>query len=877
MIVAEDDVWFVERGCTDLFMGDSGVRADRNRHHVMSVGPGRVFLGLGTDGLGERKSLLAAGRQGVRLCRISLTHFDELLVSHRAGGRLRGLLDTWFSDLRAAVRRKGGSVDERLTASHPVDWDAVRTVAQDLWLGRLPSSAQFEPQARGSTVEQVFAHLVNVVTQPAPDGGGRPLGTRSPPGRLQRHSNAALFEACRLVAGAMGVELRPAGNTDSVGASALPSILRPSRMRSRKVALREDWWKSDHGPLLAFTSPEEEPVALLPAGKGYRAIFSDGEVHLVDDHVASQFAPFGHAFYASLPARELRIRDVMAFAAHGAGRDLVLIVVMSLLATLLGMLPAAATGMLFNSIIPGAQRSQLQQMAAILVVCGLAQTGLSLVQGFALLRLQQRAGTRLQGAVWDRLLRLPLTFSRGSTAGDLATRAMAIEGIQNILSGTALTTVLAGLFSLTNLVMMFVYSPRLALHALLLIAIAVAMALLSSFLDLRPQRALLDLQAKTSGLVLQLLNSIGKLRVAGAESRAFAQWAHLFGQQRRLQLRVRRIHNWFKAYSAAFPILAQMFLFWVALPLLGKQLGGGDDQLRTGDWLAFSAAFGSCFGALLSTAVALLGMLAVLPLYQQAKPILTTATEVHESAVHPGPLSGAIELRNVSFRYEASSPFVLSDVSLTIAPGTFVAVVGPSGSGKSTLLRLLLGFEKASNGGVYFDGQEIGGLDVHEVRRQLGVVLQGGMLMPGDVYSNIAAARQCTLDEAWTAAEKAGIADDIRMMPMQMHTVIGEGASTLSGGQRQRLMIARAIVNRPRILLLDEATSALDNRAQALVSASLEQIQATRIVVAHRLSTIVKADSIIVMDGGRIVETGTYVQLLAEGGVFAALARRQLV
>jgi NHLM bacteriocin system ABC transporter ATP-binding protein len=729
-------------------------------------------------------------------------------------------------------------------------------------------------RALASTVEQVFAHLATVVTK------GRTLDTQ-PPFQEPRPANPIgsndLFRACRVLAQTLGVELRPVGESTTSGSDSLSRILRQSRLRSRRVALRDGWWKRDHGQLLAFAGTDEQPVALLREDRGYRAVFPDGASHVVNDDLAALFGAYGHMLYSSLPPGVLRIRDVMSFATRGAGRDLLLLVGMSLLATLLGMIPAAATGVLFNSIIPGAQRAQLQQMTVILVVCGLAQAGLGLVKGFTLLRLQQRMGTTLQGAVWDRLLRLPLKFSRGYTAGDLATRAMAIDGIQGILSGSAVTTVLSGVFSLTNLAMMFVYSPRLALHALVLIAIAVAMAVLSGLLDLRPQRALLELQAKTSGLVLQLLTSIAKLRIAGAESRAFAQWAHLFGKQRRLQLRVRRIHNWFSAYSAAFPILAQMFLFWVALPLLGGEPNASGERLRTGDWLAFSAAFGSCFSSLLGMALALLGMLTVLPLYQQAKPILTTATEVHEGAASPGTLSGAIEIRNVSFRYEADSPLVLSDVSLAVDPGAFVAIVGASGSGKSTLLRLLLGFEKASSGGVYFDAQEIGGLDVHDLRRQLGVVLQSGTLMPGDIYSNISAAHKCTLDQAWQAAEMAGIADDIRAMPMQMHTVISEGASTLSGGQRQRLMIARAIVNRPRILLLDEATSALDNRTQALVSNSLQKIRATRIVVAHRLSTIVNADNIIVMDGGRIVQTGTYAQLLLEEGVFASLARRQLV
>jgi ATP-binding cassette subfamily C protein len=272
-----------------------------------------------------------------------------------------------------------------------------------------------------------------------------------------------------------------------------------------------------------------------------------------------------------------------------------------------------------------------------------------------------------------------------------------------------------------------------------------------------------------------------------------------------------------------------------------------------------------------------MGALEVIPLYEQARPILETRPEVQEGLSDPGILTGGIEIQSASFRYQEDGAPVLRDISLQIKPGEFVALVGPSGSGKSTLLRLLLGFEKLASGGIYYDGQDLASLDIQAVRRQMGVVLQNGSLVAGDIFTNIGAAHVCTLEEAWTAAAMAGIAEDIKAMPMQMHTVVNEGASTLSGGQRQRLMIARAIVNRPRILLFDEATSALDNRTQALVSASLDRMKATRVVVAHRLSTIVNADRIVVIEGGRIVQTGTYAQLLAQPGLFADLARRQLV
>ncbi|MGZ8975802.1 ATP-binding cassette domain-containing protein [Methylomagnum sp.] len=299
-------------------------------------------------------------------------------------------------------------------------------------------------------------------------------------------------------------------------------------------------------------------------------------------------------------------------------------------------------------------------------------------------------------------------------------------------------------------------------------------------------------------------------------------------------------------------------------------------NIGTGDFLAFNAAFTQFLTAILGLGTALTTLLNAIPLYERAQPILHTLPEVDGAGATPGELRGAIELSRVNFSYSADGPQILKDIDLRIAPGEFVAFVGPSGSGKSTLFRLLLGFEVPTSGAVHYDGQDLAGLNVRALRRQLGVVLQNGKLMPGDIFTNIVGSAPLTLDDAWEAARLAGLDGDIRAMPMGMHTVIAEGASTLSGGQMQRLMIARALVGKPRVLLFDEATSALDNRTQEQVSQSLERLNATRVVIAHRLSTIANADWIHVFEQGRVVESGTYGELMERAGRFAELARRQL-
>jgi ABC-type bacteriocin/lantibiotic exporter with double-glycine peptidase domain len=262
---------------------------------------------------------------------------------------------------------------------------------------------------------------------------------------------------------------------------------------------------------------------------------------------------------------------------------------------------------------------------------------------------------------------------------------------------------------------------------------------------------------------------------------------------------------------------------------------------------------------------------------ERIKPILQEEPEAAGGAADPGDLSGQITLSDVSFRYGEDSPLALDNVSFNVDPGEFVAIVGPTGCGKSTLLRLLLGFETPTAGAVLFDGQEMTQLEVGAVRRQCGVVLQNGQLLAGDIKSNIIGSSGYTIEDAWTAARMAGIDKQIEAMPMGMHTVLSEGATTLSGGQRQRIMIARALVSRPRIILFDEATSALDNPTQKVVAESMRQLNATRIIIAHRLSSVAEADRVIVLDQGRIVQRGRYEELLADqDGLFASLASQQL-
>ena len=482
-----------------------------------------------------------------------------------------------------------------------------------------------------------------------------------------------------------------------------------------------------------------------------------------------------------------------------------------------------------------------------------------------------------QSAVWDRLLDLPMTFFRDYSAGDLADRASGVDQMRGIVAGAGIAAILGSFSSLFNVFQMLGYDFTLAAVAIGLTVVYVLVTTFANFLQLRYLRDEQRKRGRITGLILQLISGVAKLRVCGAENHAFRVWATAFSEQRKVSFRVGRVSNVMQVWNACFPVLSTMLIFFTVVSLKQSAAESGTPfEMTTGDFLAFSAAYGMFLAAMQALGDASLSMLRIVPIWERLKPILEATPEIDSSKVHPGTLSGAIDISHLSFRYSADGPWILKDVSIKIKPGEFVALVGGSGSGKSTLMRLMLGFETSEVGSVYYDGQDLATLDLRLVRSQMGVVLQESRLLPADIYRNIVGSSSRTVAEAWEAAEKAGIADDVRAMPMQMHTVISEGGGGFSGGQKQRLMIARAIVHKPRILFLDEATSALDNKTQAIVTESMNKLAATRIVIAHRLSTIVQADRICYLEQGELKEQGTFEELMAKDGLFAALAKRQL-
>jgi len=423
-------------------------------------------------------------------------------------------------------------------------------------------------------------------------------------------------------------------------------------------------------------------------------------------------------------------------------------------------------------------------------------------------------------------------------------------------------------FTVFNFFLLFYYNFKLAGMAVLMTFIAVVFYLVTMLIQLKFSKIAMRLDVELSSLIFALINGVAKFRVAGAESRAFNLWAKLFKKKK--EIKVYMISNVTAVFNTVYSLVCSGVFFWWIINY------ASDDPMSTGSFVAFNSAFSTFFSGMVQISSSMMALLNVFTMYERAKPILETVPEFDEAKEDPGELNGAVEISRATFRYAPELPPVLKDVSISVKPGEFVAVVGPSGSGKSTLIRLLLGFDKPEVGTILYDSHDLASVDIRAIRRQIGVVLQNGQLMVGTILSNISGSSNVGVEEVWEAARSAGMADDIEAMPMGLHTMISEGAGSVSGGQKQRILIARALVKKPRIIIFDEATSALDNIAQSAVSDSLEKLHATRIVIAHRLSTIIKADKIFVVENGAVVESGNYEQLIKNDGLFRKLAERQL-
>ena len=936
-----ETVWYVVRGTVDVFVAQrSGDEAASDYQQLLRVGPGRLLFGIAREE-GASEVCIARGLPGAELRRVPRAAFAGPRAAGPLAGQVDSwIVDFAAAIARRMTPRprperfltageETGVVSESVLATrHGVVWVSFPAggaalfgtgepagggggflpVTADGWISlfrpaRLTTASSGALDARGLLLPALAefhrlalsAHALNrrlLLVDTANLQRTRTLHLHRSEERA-RHGLFSVLDARRAPAGeeaeaALPAALERIGRHEGIrfrvpprrrrtgdGASELAAIQRASGVRARRIRLAADdrWWLGDSGALLAFRRGSGNPVALIPGASGRYRLFDPetGRPERVDARLARDLASEAFFFYRPLPDEAVRSAALFRFAFRGLRGALARFALAGLLAGLLMLAPPVLLGALVDHVIPGGSGRQLLQVSLSLVLLAVLAAFLQTLQGTALMRLEALSAARVGAALWDRMLGLPRRFFRRFSTGDLAVRATAFQDLRDQLSGVVGNALLSVIFLLPTFVLLFLYDTRIGWLGLGLGLFSLGVTLAVGILQLPLHQRLFAISRRLAGKLLQLLNGVGKLRSTGSEGIGFAVWATGYREQKQIEMRLGGLDWHLIAFLSAAPLLAAAAVFAAAAP-------GGAPAVPTGDFLTLHAAFMVFYSAVARLGGSFSAVAAILPAFRQAEPILEAAPETGPAGEPPPEPGGDVRLDHVSFRYAEDGPLVLRDVSIHARAGEFVAVVGESGAGKSTLFRLALGLEAPASGAVYYDGRDLGRLDARAVRSRIGMVAQDASLQPGTVLENIIGlSGDLTEEDAWRAARLAAVDEDVAAMPMRMQTIAGDGSPLFSGGQIQRILLAAALVRNPSVLFLDEATNWLDNRSQAQVMERLAGLAATRFVSAHRLSTIRLADSIHVLQDGRVVQTGTFDDLLETEGPFRELVRRQMV
>ena len=687
--------------------------------------------------------------------------------------------------------------------------------------------------------------------------------------------DTALADALQIVGRHEGIDFSiPVRSRPSDAPISLVDVLDSSGVRARRVRFNAggNWWRGDSNALLAFRTEDGQPVALIPGRFGrYREVdpVTKRSVRVTAER-AEALLQDAWMFYRPLPSAKVQAADLLRIAMHGSAADLLRLVLTGLPGGLVKLLPALALGFVANHVVAGGSAGALYAVAVTLALFGLLGALLHLLQGSAMMRLEGRSASRVEAAFWDRLMRLPSSILHRHPAGDLAMSGMTFQNLRDGLQGVVADSLLSIIFLLPVFAVIFFYDATLGVITLGFSLVSLLVTIAIGLCQIAPYGRMISAVRRVSGRLFQIVGGIAKLRVENAEGSAFAIWARDYREQKRAEIELGALEGHSRAFAAALPFLAGGVLLFAVVAVGDRNVPVGDFLVVYVVFIAFQSAIarlGESFGAIA----------AMLPAFDQMRPLLAA---VPEAAVEGEPverLGGEVLFDRISFRYDPDGPLILDDVTIRARPGEFVAIAGESGAGKSTLFRLALGIDSPTAGSVYYDGRDLRHLNLKQVRRKIGAVPQSVRLHPQDLWDNIVAHHETpTTDEVWQTARAAEIEKEIKAMPMGMMTMVGSSGAVLSGGESQRVTIARSLLGSPRVMLLDEATNWLDNENQAEVMQNLALLTATRIVIAHRLSTLQQADRIYVLQAGRVVQSGSFNELMEEEGVFKELVKRQV-
>jgi NHLM bacteriocin system ABC transporter ATP-binding protein len=695
-------------------------------------------------------------------------------------------------------------------------------------------------------------------------------------------SKNGLFRACQLLSNYLEVSFVQPIETGESFSEQLYHLSKATQIHYRIIHLRDDWYKGDLGPIIGiWEAKENKPVALIPNVKGKYFLYDpdDGVDKVpVDEGIAKQLSSEAAIFYRRLPQKKtLNWKDLLYFCFKGRGYDAKMLVFTGFLGTLMSLFLPFASKILFDIAIPESDTNLLYQLMFGLFLAFCSSAVFIFIRETLAVRLETLVAHDLQTGLWQRVLDLPMTFFRRFEIGDLIQRIFSVSIIRKTISGQVTRFTLNALFAFLYVLVMLYYSPILTVVGIgIFLFVSVLMGGLFAIV-LPKEKKIQTIRAEVYNKILQMIRGISKFRSNGFEAKAFSSWAKVFTQQKTAELKKGEFLNIIGMVSVMLPPASLFFMFAAGAYHLRSSSTTTPSDLSIGDFLAFYIAYVLVFSCFSNFLQGMIDSIGVWPLWESAKVFFDAHPELEKNRIKLGRLQGKITVENLNFRYDAQAPYVLSNVSFRAEPGEMIGLVGHSGSGKSTLLRLLLGFEFPSKGAIYYDDKDLAILNLQKVREQLGVVLQTTYLIEGTVRENVSASRLASDDDILDALRLAGFEEDLKKLPMGLSSLVTSGGSNFSGGQRQRLLIARALVKKPKCLFLDEATNALDNLSQKVVSTHLSRMNITRIVVAHRLTTLRYADRIYVLEKSKIVQVGTFNELSKEKGLFANMLKKQIV